>query len=230
MTTIFPLGFRLLKLKTIVRGGFYLLLGTLVGIDLAGSGFNASQYFHKSRPVERISALDSFSAPSTAVVVLRQEAEALLFDYTESRDNAWDIRDSRPAIKTDVELDKVDRFRGFRRGSSPEITTIRPLEMLQASVRSLDLDLCQKLLMIYSENHYENELVDTFLRMLKTPECPEVLQWVRIALDCSQRCNRTAEVLDALQHTLRFHPNIRTAESLDTLLQAWQKKHPVRPG
>jgi hypothetical protein len=104
------------------------------------------------------------------------------------------------------------------------------LEKLYANVEHLNLELYQKLLLVYSENQFDNKLIDTFLRLLEdAPDRPEVLSWVRIALDSSLRCDRSEEVEDALRHALRFHRNLKTAEPLEALVRAWESARFSRP-
>jgi hypothetical protein len=221
---------------TVVRGAFFLLLGGLVLIDLARSGIKAGQYFRMPVLLAGVSPLDSFSEPSTAAAILKQEAEMLLFEYTEARNGA---SAHYPSVRQNPKRGANQgqpasyplQFSGFERGSALDVARIRPLEKLQATVQNLNLELYRDLLVVYSENHFDNELVDTFLRLLRvSPECPEVLQWVRIALDSSQPCGRTEEVQDALQHTLRFHPTLKTAAQLAALKQSWDAEHLNAPG
>jgi hypothetical protein len=220
----------------LARGAFCLLLAGLVLADLARSGIEAGQYLRTPILLAGVSPLDSFSKPSTAAAILKQEAETLLFEYTEAR-NATSTQDpsvmegSRHAANQGQPATHPIHFTGFARGSALEVARIRPLERLQVTAQNLNLELYQDLLFVYSENHFDNELVDTFLRLLRvSPECPEVLQWVRAALDSSQPCGRTMEVEDALQHTLRFHPTLKTAAQLAALKQSWDAEHLNAPG
>ncbi len=44
----------------------------------------------------------------------------------------------------------------------------------------------------------------------------------RCALDCSLKCGRTEEVVDLLRHIVRFHPELNTAERLNSALAEWK--------
>src|SRR5215468_5540421 len=77
------------RTRVVSRNISYLLLAALIAGDLARSGFMAAQYLHTPVLVAGVSPLDSFSEPSTASAILKQEAEALLLDYTEARNAAW---------------------------------------------------------------------------------------------------------------------------------------------
>jgi hypothetical protein len=215
------------RTRAITLNSCYLLLAILIFADLARSGFRASEYLHGPVLVAGVSPLDSFSEPSTAAAILKEEAEKLLFEYTEARNAAWSgeipvgLDSVQTGAQTSVESNP-HRFAGFVRGSALELSRVRPLEKLQITVRDLNLEVYQKLLVVYSENHFDNELVNTFLNLLNdAPERPEVLDWVRITLERSQDCQRTQEVQDALQHTLRFHPDLKTAVRLRDLKETW---------
>jgi hypothetical protein len=218
----------------VARDGYCLLLAALIVADLARYGFRVGQYLRTPVLVAGVSPLDSFSEPSTAAAILKQEAESLLFDYTEARDTVWSSaasagHDSRPTGSRGNVESNPSRFAGCARGSVLEVSRIRPLEELQATIQDLNLEVYQKLLVVYSENHLDNELLDTFLRLLEVaPDCPEVLDWVRIALDSSQHCDRTEEVQEALLHTIRFHPTLKTAPRLAALKESWETTHRVR--
>jgi hypothetical protein len=200
----------------------YLLLAALIVAGLARSGFKAGQYLYAPVLMAGVSPLDSFSEPSTAAAILKQEAESLMFVYTEARDTEL----SRVALADHGS--RPIRFAGFARGSVLEVSRIRPLEDLQATVQDLNVDVYQKLLVVYSQNHFDNELLDTFLRLLQVaPERPEVLGWVRTALDSSQHCDRREELQEALVHTIRFHPTLRTAPRLAALKESWEVTHQV---
>jgi hypothetical protein len=202
----------------IAQNAFSLLLATLVAADLAQSGLKVVQLFRTPDLVAGVSPLDSFSTPSAAAAILKEEAETLLFDYAAARDAA--CASDRSATHGSRQIMKEQH---------PEadlVSRIQPLEKLYTTVQDLNLELYQKLLVVYSENHLENELVDTFLLLLQNaPERPEVLSWVRIALDCSQHCGRTEELEDAVHHALRFHPNLKTAAPLADLMQACEAAH-----
>jgi hypothetical protein len=220
----------------VARDGYCLLLAALIVADLARFGFKAVQYLHAPVLMAGVSPLDSFSEPSTAAAILKQEAESLLFDYTEARNKVWSSaasagHDPRPTNNEGNIESNPSRFAGCVRGSAFEVARIRPLQELQTTVQDLNLDVYQKLLVVYSENHFDNELLDTFLRLLQVaPERPELLDWVRIALDSSQHCDRTAEVEEALVHTIRFHPTLNTASRLAALKESWEITHRVRTG
>jgi hypothetical protein len=221
---------------TVARGAFYVLLGGLVLADLGRSAIKAGRYFRTPVLLAGISPLDSFSEPAIAAAILKQEAEKLLFEYTEARNDASTpdasvVEGFQHAASQGQPATNPIHFAGFVRGSALDAARIRPLEKLQGTVQNLNVELYQELLVVYAENHFDNELVDTFLRFLRVaPECPEVLQWVRTALDSSQPCGRTEEVQDALQHTLRFHPTLKTAAQLAALKRSWDAERLNAPG
>jgi hypothetical protein len=95
------------------------------------------------------------------------------------------------------------------------VSRIQPLEELRAMIQDLSVDLDRKLLVLYSENRFENQLLDRFLQFLhEAPERQELLIGAPSLLDCSRRCGRTEELEDAVRHLARFHPNLKTAKEL----------------
>jgi hypothetical protein len=212
----------------VVRSVFFSLLATLIALDLAVSVFKAGQFLRRSRPVSGISSLDSFSSSGTAVALLNQEAERLFADYIQARDDMSE--DERalvlgPAqVRADSpEVSKPIGFPRFSKNLRGEASWFQPLVDLRATVRDLHLNLDQKLLLIYSENHLDDEFLNLFLQMFQgAPDCPEALEWVRCALDCSQHLHRTQEVEEAIRHQLRFHSELKTAAQLAFLLEEWE--------
>jgi hypothetical protein len=218
------------SVEEVVRSVFYLLLAALIAADLTRTAFNASRFFRAPDLLAGIYPLDSFSEPATAAAILKRQAESLLLDYTEARNAASEVAPSRVQGPGQVGNPKqavreYAGFAGFDRGSPPEVSRIQPLEKLHATMRDMTIDLDQKLLVIFSENHFENQLLDRFLQFLhEAPEQPEVLEWVSCALDYSRRCGRTEELEDALRHVVRFHPELKTARQLTALLDSWESK------
>jgi Glu-tRNA(Gln) amidotransferase subunit E-like FAD-binding protein len=190
------------SIESATRSAFLLVLTAFVSAELMQSAFHASQFFRTPHLVAGVSPLDSFSQPAVASAILKEQAEQLLFDYTQVRDSA---------------------------SKANLLSSIRPLQNLHAGVRYVDIDLVEKLLVVYSDNHFDRELVDSFLQFLQSaPESPEVLQWVRYALDSAEHCNRTEEVEDAIRHVVRFHPNLKTTGQLNALMQAWEERRRAR--
>ena len=210
----------------IIRISFYILLGSLILVDLTASGFRAVQNLFTVPQSNEILKFDSFSAPSVALATLDKQAKILLSDYTDARNSAVSEYSALGAQVEPAINPGRGGFSGFPRGSIVEMTRIKPIEELHALVQDLNLELEQQLLLIDYENHYENELINTFLSLLReAPESPEILSWVSIALDCSQRCSRTEEVQDALAHLLRYHPNLKTSAQITALKADWQRAH-----
>jgi len=215
------------------RRAFYLLLAALVAVDLTRSAFHAAQWLRKPDPVADVAALDSFSEPALAAAILKQRAESC---YTQARNAAWDsalspFHDPLQAGNGRRPGQNAAGLAGPGRGFPPVAPWLAALEELRATIQDLDVDLDQKLLVIYSEHRLDNQLLDRFLQFLhEAPERKEVLEWVPSSLDCSQHCGRTEELADALQHLVRFHPNLKTAKRLSARVQAWEAGRRARPG
>jgi hypothetical protein len=186
-----------------------------VGLSLQGLRFLISS---PNKPVG-LSNLDSFSPPSVATAIVNQEADRLLLLYTEKfPSQATRASDSAPYLSPAV---------GFR--ESPEIAKrcsgdrARDLVEIHEAVRRLSTDLDRKFLMVYFREDSWNDFLDSYLRLLLTePAIPDVVGWEWCALRCSQRCGRTDELVDALEHAVRFHPELKTRHGLRSVLDDWR--------
>jgi hypothetical protein len=167
------------------------------------------------------SQLDSFSPPSVATSVLRQEAERLLLVYTRERDEE---RKPKHPGKTgsSSEAHGVAPFWGapgdlLRKPGSQ--ATVGEMEELHAELRSLEVDVDRKLMLICFENQRWDELLDRYLEFVQVaPENSYVLTWAPNALDCARLCSRTKEVRDALENVIRFHGQTKIAVRLAEVL------------
>jgi hypothetical protein len=210
-----------------MKSVFYLLLAAMIAVDLARSAFRAGQFFRKPDSVADVCLLDSFSEPAVAAAILKQRAESC---YAQARNGAWDpahsaVHDPRPAGNDQPPRHAPAGPAGFGSGSPPVGSWIQPLEELRATIQDLNVDLDQKLLVVYSENRLENQLLDLFLQLLhEAPERQEVLNWLPSSLDCSRRCGRTEELEDAVRCLVRFHPDLKTARQLTARVRAWEAK------
>jgi hypothetical protein len=175
-----------------------------------------------------VAFFDSFSDPSVACAILKQEAERLLLIYCEHFDHeqaakarqAGAGRELAAQLATHQMADPLPAT-GDRPGLQTSV--IQSLTAFDAQVQDLNLDLGRKLLVIYARQHLWNEFLDRYLQIVRErPGRDEVLVWARLALDCSRKCGRAEEVADVLQHVVRFHPESRTAERLKTVLAEWQ--------
>ncbi len=211
----------------VARSAFYLLLAAMIAVDVTRSAFQAGQFFRKPDPAADVAPLDSFSEPALAAAILKQQAESC---YTRARNAAWDfalspLHDPRQAGNRRQPGGGPAGLAGSGRGVPPAVSWLQPLEELRATIQDLDVNLDRKLLVVYSENRLENQLLDRFLQFLhEAPERPEVLDWVPSSLDCSGHCGRTEELEDAVGHLVRFHPNLKTAKQLTARVQAWEAK------
>jgi hypothetical protein len=70
--------------------------------------------------------------------------------------------------------------------------------------------------------------LDSYLGLLREDTgAPDVVTWEWSALNCSRECGRTEELVDALQHAIRFHPELKTHHGLSETLDSWE--HESRP-
>lgn len=210
-----------------LRTGFYFLLASLILLDLTTSGYGVVRHLFSAGQLSEVPVLDSFSPSSTAVAALKKEATVLLLEYTEARDSAISPDSTSAPVLPEAfnppgrGPDRLHRGLHDKRLPAKELS-IHRIEELQLMIQEVDLEIEQELLLVYHENKRDKELVDTFLAVLQRfPESPEVLEWVRIALACSQRCDRTPEVRDVLEHTIRCFPELKTRAQLIAFLQEW---------
>jgi len=168
--------------------------------------------------------LDSFSKPALACAVLKQEAELLMQAYLESRDEIAAARwlkaageaPSAPGSGAGQETRGLGSM-GHLTGS--EIPEVQSLRALDARVQDLQRDLSVSLLAVYLDHGWWSAYVDRYLQVIReSPQRDEVTHYVRSALECAGKCGRAEEVLDALQHIVRFHPELRTAGLLVEVL------------
>jgi hypothetical protein len=214
------------------RSAFYLLLAALIAVELTRSAFQAATFFRKPDPVADVWGLDSFSEPALAAAILKQRAESC---FAQARNAAWDY-DLSPVHDPRQAANGLRQDRGFaglagpERGSPPQVPWLAHLEELRATIQDLNIDLDQKLLVIYSENRLENQFLDRFLQLLcEAPNRQEVLDWAPASLECSLHCGRTEELEDALRHLARFHPNLKTTKRLAARVQAWEASQRAGP-
>ena len=218
--------------KTLTRrslwAGLGLLLTALLVGRLAEAGFKAGRLFQPDDLRDEPATLDSFSEPAVACAILKQEAERLLLVYREDRDREQPARqpDTGRGVEPEPQAGAgriAEPPAGSRILSRPRTSAIQPLSVLDAQVRDLKLSLCRELLSVYFDQHLWNEFVDRYLQLVREgPEQPEVVGYVFCALECSQKCGRAEEVVDVLQHVVRFHPESKRAEELKRALEKWK--------
>ncbi len=216
---------------------FNLLLLLFVFWLLADPEWRVRQFLRSSNsPGEQPIELDSFSRPCIARAVLANEAERLLGAYTGARDGHDELQallQQKPELFGKQTLHYAAQLTedAVKDYFIPQSSTIGPLEDLHQQIEELHGDLDRKLLVVYSQNGRWNEFLDRYLHLLRTePEHRAVLNWVRTALVCSQRCGRSDELLDALGDVIRFHGDLKTVPSLRATLNEWRSAHGHGPG
>jgi hypothetical protein len=199
-------------MRTILpRKRFYFLVLPLVGL-LAVAGYQTSRSWTLSSdlsvgPCE----LDSFSKPSLAVAILKQEAGRRFYACMERQ----------PPVPDQGPSD------GSRAAAALQAPGIQPLAKLRQQTRELNVDLDSMLLNACDEKGLWNAYLDCYLQLLQgASEAPLVLNCARNALLISDKCGRTEEVLDAMRHVTRFHRQLKTAEGLRSLVEEWATKNP----
>jgi hypothetical protein len=170
---------------------------------------------------------DCFSRPGIATSILQRETQRCYCEYIELRDIDWYARLAPPAPPPKA------GDGGFRSTFSipPSLsstgarltTAVKKLEDLDGMVTQLGRDLDTKLMVIYSATSQPSRFLDCYLSILAKPldgrDVDLQTQW---ALQCSQKCGRTAEVVDALQHFIRFHSDLKCVNTVRNILRDWQ--------
>ena len=225
-------GERILKIS---RKLPYCLLLLLV-CHLAAVEYQTGQCLKLSRtPDDGLCELDSFSKPSIATAILKQEARRL---FLACNDQQHELEEA-----AEVGLGSAHRPRqpggrqppgpgqapsdGCSRAAALGVPAMQPLARLGQQTQELNIDLDGDLMVIYYRNRSWNACLDCYLQVLQgAPENPLVLSWAQTALAISESCRRTDEILDAMQHVTRFHRELKTARALTSMVEQWGIKNP----
>jgi len=173
---------------------FCLLLLLLVW-HLADLGYQASQSLGlSSAPGDGLREFDSFSKPSIAAAILKQEARRLLSASAERQGGLGEAGVPGPAIQ--------------------------PLARLRQEIWELNMELDGKLMEAYYQNHLWDAYLDCYVQLLQgAPENPIVPMRARTALLVSEKSGRTDEIRDAMQHVTRFHRDVEAAKRLRRMVE-----------
>jgi hypothetical protein len=149
--------------------------------------------------------LDSFSQPSLALALLKQEAARLLAAYLQQRDLFSPAAHEAVPPLQDSRLDAA----------------MAPVARLHRQIEELGFDLDCRLLWLYAENHRHREFLDRYLHLVQeAPRRTEVAVWYAHAFAAARGCGRSEELADALQHVVRFRERAGTVQTLARLLEA----------
>jgi hypothetical protein len=158
--------------------------------------------------------LDSFSQPSLALALLKQEAARLLAAYLQQRDQVSPAEHEAVPPLQDSRLDAA----------------MAPVARLHRQIEELGFDLDCRLLWLYAENHRHREFLDRYLHLVQeAPRRTEVAVWYAYAFAAARGCGRSEELADALEHVVRFRERAGTVQTLAGLLEAraWNISPPV---
>jgi hypothetical protein len=224
------------RTSTSSRKLFCLLVLPLVWL-LAVVGYQTSQSWKlSSAPSDGPCELDSFSKPSLAAAILKQEAGRLFSAYLEQEE-------IREAAELRLGSGRQPRQPASRRPPGPDqgpsagcgtaaallAPAIQPLARLRQETWELNMHLDGRLMEAYYQNHLWDAYLDCYLQLLQgAPENPLVPICARTALLVSEKSGRTDEVLDAMQHVTRFHRDVKTARGLKNAVEEWGMKNPQR--
>jgi hypothetical protein len=218
-----------------------LLLVSLLLWRLAGDGFHIGGRVGILDLANGAPALDSFSEPSVALAVLKQEAERLMLTYDERRAQAEAAR-SASSWNSVATRDRAALGLGsswpaaLNSPAARQAAALKRMLELHAEVQDLEFDLNQKLLTAYSQNASCNEFLDCYVRLVQQLPAPAaVALWTPYALEYARKCGRGEEVADALHHAIRFQQNpdnakgTRPVQDIKALLEKWEAENPQAP-
>jgi len=205
---------REMKVKAWAKTSLFLTFALLVLAlsQVAGLGMKTLHFFRTANGEhEDPCDFDSFSEAGVAMTVINQEANRLLLAYTEAQ----------PAAQ--VEDPRLSGSESFSRDAL-QVTAKAVAEMHQA-VRGLSTGLDRRFLRVYSQQGAAEAFLDCYLALLNLdPGTPDVVTWEWSALNRSWECGRTEELVDALQHAIRFHPELKTSHGLGETLDSWAQE------
>jgi hypothetical protein len=222
------------RTSTSSRKSFCLLVLPSVWL-LAVVGYQTSQSWKLSSALsDEACELDSFSKPSLAAAILKQEAGRLFSAYLEQEEirKAAELRPGsgrrpRPTANRQPPGPDQGPSNGRSTAAALEAPAIQSLASLRREAQRLNIDLDRMLLNIYYENRSWNAYLDCYLGLLQAaPENPLVLSCAKTALLVSRESGRTDETLDAMQHLTRFPRDARTARGLKDVVEEWGMKNP----
>ncbi len=171
--------------------------------------------------------LDSFSEPAVAAAILQQQVRNLCQTYL--------LTNKPGAMTAGTSSTRTGAGSKGQAPNQPDVFTdgrrngTKPLDQeslwgLDGRLRALRRESLQHLLAIHCQTRSWNDFVDTYLELLAVaPDRAATRCWTLEALNCSRRCGRTDEVLDALQHVTRFSKNTRIVAWIQGSLEDWKK-------
>jgi len=214
----------------------FCLLLLLIVWHLAGLGYRTSGSSKLSIALgDDVHEFDSFSRPSIAAAILKQEAGRLFVACAEQQGELGEagelglgsVHQPRATASRHPPGPDKGRSDGHSTAGVPQAPAIQPLASLRQENQELGIDLDRKLIAVYYQNCSWNACLDCYLHLLQgAPENPVVVCWARTALLVSEKSGRTDEVLDAMQHVTRFHRDVKTARGLTSVVEEWGIKNP----
>lgn len=196
----------------------------LLGVLLLGSvrdSFGTGFLLHRPESASGSLTLDSFSAPSLATAILKQEVLRLLTAYHEQQDQLSHLA----AVGSGGRATGAAAVSKVGASAPPEHTpalgeTIMALEQLQHRIQVLHLTLDSGLLGVYAATGRAREFVDRYLHLAhEAPGHGELVVWFATAVEAAQRCGRIQEFTEALGQLVRFPDNTGTLQTLAKLLE-----------
>jgi hypothetical protein len=151
-------------------GGWVALAAVLVYRVLTGS-LDAGQESVADDLRKEPALLDSFSEPSVACALLKQEATRLLLLYREQHDR----QKPKPAAQSDRDGDLAPRpgphqtteYLAAGNPAGSQSSEVQSLLALDGLICDLHLDLSHKVLQVHLDQHSWNQFVDRYLEVVR---------------------------------------------------------------
>ena len=215
--------------------GLSFVLVVVLVYQLAGAIYGPGQPARLEEFRNEPVPLDSFSEPALACAVLKQEADRLLLAYREDQERQGfpSRRARRGAGEVAAQPEALQIVSALPPASDrvgPQSQTIEPLLALDAQAQDVRLLLNRMLLLVYLDQKQWSPFVDRYLQSVREgPRRREAVIYGPLALDCAQKCGRVEEVMDLLQHFVRFPTEPGMAAELKQMLAKWRAERAGGP-
>jgi hypothetical protein len=181
----------------VYRNAFYLALVWAICATLWVDKSNVAHLLVRGSSGQDLSVpeLDSFSEPAIAKTILKEHVENLVAAQLEKQESA-------------------------------EAATTQPLEELRDGIQELNTDVHRELMRFYADAGRWNDFLNCYLVLLQeAPTGGEVAYWTHWALVYAAPCNRTDEIVDAIQHVIHFNRDSEVGKHrLAGVLERWQEE------
>ena len=160
------------------------------------------------KPEAAFPEIDSFSEPAIALAVLKLKVDRVFQDCIQD----WDARYPNPS--------------GASGSAPPQADTpLARLQQLHQQIEALASDVDDKLMTVSARQGRANDFVERYLdRLSARSDNGSVGLLASTALLFAERCQRTAELLHAMEEFSAFHPELKPSLKLERAVDEWRAK------